>query len=146
MFSHVTVGSNDLERAAHFYDAVLAPLGLKQRLVTPDGGPPALCWISGQASLPRFYVYKPRDGQPATVGNGSMVAFLALSREAVTAAWAAGLANGGSDEGAAGERPHYGAGVFGTFLRDHYGNKLQIVHRSDLQPHAGSSQNQEIVA
>lgn len=135
MFSHVTVGTRDLERAGRFYDALLAPLGLRQRPVTPDGGPLALCWVSGNASLPRFYVYSPRDGLPATVGNGSMVAFLAPTIEAVKASWASGIANGSTDEGAPGARPHYGEGYFGAYLRDLDGNKVHIVHRGDLDPH-----------
>lgn len=133
MFSHVTVGTRDLERSGRFYDAVLAPLGLKRRSVTPDGGPPALCWVLGQAPLPRFYVYIPRDGEPATAGNGSMVAFRAPSSAAVRIAYAAGLAHGGTDEGEPGERPHYGIGYFGAYLRDPDGNKVHIVHRGDLQ-------------
>ncbi|OCO98391.1 MULTISPECIES: VOC family protein [unclassified Ensifer] len=132
MFSHVTVGAHDLERAGHFYDAVLAPIGLRRRVVTPDGGPPALCWVPGAAPLPRFYVYIPRNGEPATVGNGGMVAFLASSEEAVEAAYAAGLASGGTDEGAPGPRPHYGDGYFGAYLRDPDGNKVHIVHRGDV--------------
>lgn len=135
MFSHVTVGSNDLERAARFYDAVLAPLGMSQRTVTPDGGPRAFCWVSGRSLLPRFYVYSPFDGQVANAGNGSMVAFLAPSPDSVEAAWTAGLAHGGSDEGAPGERPRYGTGYFGAYLRDPDGNKVHIVYRGDLQPH-----------
>lgn len=134
MFSHITVGSRDLERAGRFYDAVLTAIGLKRRVVTPDGGPLALCWVSAQATLPRFYVYSPYDGEPATVGNGSMVAFLAPSREAVIAAHANGLAQGGADEGAPGPRPHYGDGYFGAYLRDPDGNKVHIVYRGDLQP------------
>lgn len=133
MFSHVTVGARDLERAGRFYDATLAPLGLTRRTVVPDGGPPALCWVTATAPLPRFYVYIPRNGEPATVGNGSMVAFLALSEAAVEAAYAAGLASGGTDDGVPGPRPHYGAGYFGAYLRDPEGNKVHIVYRGDLQ-------------
>ncbi|MCY1452726.1 Glyoxalase-like domain protein [compost metagenome] len=132
MFSHVTVGAQDLQRAGQFYDAVLTPLGLKRRVVQADGGPPALCWVPATSALPRFYVYIPLDGQPATIGNGSMVAFLAASPQAVQAAHAAGLAQGGADEGAPGPRPHYGAGYFGAYLRDPDGNKVHIVHRADL--------------
>lgn len=134
MFSHVTVGTRDLERAGRFYDALLAPLGLRQRVVTPDDGPLALCWVSGDAPLPRFYVYGPRDGLPATVGNGSMAAFLAPTTEAVKESWASWLANGGTDEGAPGARPHYGEGYFGAYLRDLDGNKVHIVYRGDLDP------------
>ncbi|RQZ52326.1 VOC family protein [Burkholderia sp. Bp9099] len=134
MLSHVTVGARDLGRAGRFYDALLAPLGLKRRVVTSDGGPPALCWVTGQSPLPRFYVYIPYDGEPATISNGSMVAFLAPSQEAVNTAYANGLAHGGTDDGAPGLRPHYGNGYFGAYLRDPDGNKVHIVHRGDLQP------------
>lgn len=133
MFSHVTVGTRDLERSGRFYDAVLVPLGLKRRVVLPDGGPAALCWVSAHASLPRFYVYSPYNGEPATVGNGSMAAFLAPSA-AVDSAYADGLAHGGSAAGAPGPRPHYGDGYYGAYLRDPDGNKIHIVHRADLQP------------
>ena len=133
MFSHVTVGTLDLERAGRFYDAVLAPLGLKRRVVTPDGGPAALCWQTAQAPLPRFYVYNPFNGEPATVGNGGMVAFEAPSKEAVNSAYAGGLAQGGGDEGAPGPRPHYGDGYYGAYLRDPDGNKVHIVHRGDIR-------------
>ncbi|MBJ9923478.1 VOC family protein [Burkholderia cenocepacia] len=134
MFSHVTVGARDLGRAGRFYDAVPAPLGLKRRVVTSDGGPPALCWVTGQTPLPRFYVYLPYDGKPATIGNGSMVAFLAPSQEAVNTAYAKGLEHGGTDNGAPGLRPRYGDGYYGAYLRDPDGNKVHIVHRGDLQP------------
>lgn len=133
MFSHVTVGVTDLARAEKFYDALLGPLGLKQRQVTPDGGPPCKCWINPGQTLPRFYAYIPVDGRPATIGNGSMVAFLAPSPEAVTKAHAAGLAAGGSDEGSPGPRPRYGDGYFGGYLRDPDGNKIHVVHRGDLK-------------
>ncbi|KJF74885.1 MULTISPECIES: VOC family protein [Rhizobium/Agrobacterium group] len=132
MFSHVTVGTRDLQRAGHFYDAVLAPLGLKRRAITPDGGPAALCWVATRSPLPRFYVYRPFNGEAATVGNGSMVAFLAPSKEAVNEAHAGGMAHGGTDEGAPGLRPNYGDGYFGAYLRDPDGNKVHIVHRGDL--------------
>ena len=132
MFSHVTVGSSDLHRAAAFYDAVLTQLGLTRRAVTPDGGPPAACWVHPQLQMPRFYVYQPFDGNPASVGNGSMLAFGAPSVAAVDQAHAAGLALGGKNEGAPGPRPHYGTGYYGAYLRDLDGNKLHIVHRGDL--------------
>lgn len=45
MFSHITVGVSDLDAAAAFYDAILLPLGLQRREVTPDGGPAARCWV-----------------------------------------------------------------------------------------------------
>ena len=132
MFSHICVGCSDLARSAAFYDALLAPLGLARRAVMPDGGPVAACWTAPGRALPRFYVYRPFDGRPVSVGNGSMVAFAAASPDAVTAAYSAGLKAGGSDEGAPGPRTRYGAGYYGAYLRDPDGNKLHIVHRGDV--------------
>lgn len=131
MFSHVTVGVSDLDRARRFYDALLTPLGLSRRPVTRDGGPPSLCWHRAGAGLPRFYAYLPFDGAPCSPGNGSMIAFLAPSREAVELSHADALTSGGSDEGASGSRAHYGPGYFGAYLRDPDGNKLHIVYRPD---------------
>lgn len=71
MFSHVTVGVSDLDRAGRFYDAVLLPLDLQRRPVTPDGGPASACWVGKDHTLPRFYAYIPFDGRPANAGNGS---------------------------------------------------------------------------
>lgn len=132
MFSHVTVGTRDLDRATAFYNAVLAPLGLKQRIVQPDGGPKSACWIVPPFQLPRFYVYVPFDGKPATPGNGTMVAFAAPSPSAVDAAHAAGIEAGGRDEGAPGSRPRYGEGYYGGYLRDPDGNKVHLVFRGDI--------------
>lgn len=134
MFSHVTLGTRDLDAASAFYDAILAPLGLRRRAVTPDGGPPSSCWVMQDSALPRFYVYVPWNGKPARAGNGSMVAFMAPSREAVHAAHAAGLLAGGADEGLPGPRPRYGDGYYGAYLRDPDGNKVHVVHRGDLPP------------
>jgi hypothetical protein len=70
---------------------------------------------------------RPRDGNPASVGNGVNIGLLAPSRAAVRAAHAAGLANGGTDEGAPGLRAHYHANWYGAYLRDPTGNKLCVV-------------------
>ena len=137
MFSHVTVGSSDLVRSGRFYDAVLLPLGIVRRIVQPDGGPPSLCWHDGTGRLPRFYAYSPFDGAAASAGNGAMVAFLAPSAEAVRQGHAAGLREGGTDEGQPGPRPHYGRDYFGAYLRDPDGNKVHLVYRS---PPEGSSE------
>jgi catechol 2,3-dioxygenase-like lactoylglutathione lyase family enzyme len=132
MFSHVTVGTQDLSRASAFYDAVLFAIGMQRREVSPDGGPAAACWVLPESKLPRFYVYMPFDRKPATVGNGSMVAFLAPDQRAVDSAHRAGLAAGGIDEGPPGERTHYGSGYYGAYLRDPDGNKVHIVYRGDI--------------
>ena len=91
-----------------------------------------MCWVSLDASLPRFYVYSPLNGRPASSGNGSMVAFLAPSDVIVDVAYDAGIASGGMSEGPPGERPHYAKGYYGAYLRDPDGNKVHIVHRGDI--------------
>ncbi|SFI70859.1 VOC family protein [Celeribacter neptunius] len=132
MFSHVTLGADDLDEAAVFYDAVLGAIGMTQRAVVPDGGPEARCWVRPEAPYPRFYVYKPFDKAEAKPGNGVMLAFVAPSRAAVDTAHAAGLSHGGTDEGAPGPRPHYAPDYYGAYLRDPSGNKIHVVHRDEL--------------
>ena len=133
MFSHVTVGANDLEQAQRFYEALLTPLGLTERPVVSDGGPRALCWTRKRHSLPRFYVYEPFDRKPANAGNGTMVAFAAASPSEVDKAYAAGIAAGGADAGLPGPRQHYGQGYYGAYLRDPNGNKIHVAYRGDLR-------------
>ncbi|GAA3874863.1 VOC family protein [Celeribacter arenosi] len=132
MLSHFGVGSRDLKRSEAFYDAVLASLGLRQRTVEPDGSAPSLCWVHPDRPLPRFYVYTPFNGDPATAGNGVMIAFIAPSIDAVDAAHKAGLEHGGSDAGAPGLRPHYAPDYYGAYLIDPDENKIHIVHREEL--------------
>jgi catechol 2,3-dioxygenase-like lactoylglutathione lyase family enzyme len=134
MFSHITVGSSNILRSSKFYDAVLTPLGLVRRHVTPDGGPAAACWVVPGKLLPRFYVYTPFDRNAASVGNGGMIAFLAASHSAVDTGYAAGLSAGGTDEGPPGPRERYGDGYYGAYLRDPDGNKVHLACRGDILP------------
>ena len=125
----VTLGTDDLGRSETFYQAAMAPLGLERRVST-DGrvgyGRP-----QGAAAI---WLYPPFNGLPATWGNGTHVAFLAGSREAVEGFYKAGLAAGGSDEGQPGLRLHYGDDYYGAYLRDPDGNKLQAVHYLGMDP------------
>jgi len=132
MFSHVTLGAEDLDAARRFYDALLTPLGLERREMNPDGGAVGLCWRRSGERTPWFFVFQPYDGRPASAGNGTMAAFLAPSEEAVRAAYAAATIAGGRCEGPPGERAHYAPGYYGAYLRDPAGNKVHVVHRGDL--------------
>ena len=124
MFSHITVGTNDMPRARQFYDAVLAELGWS----TFTEGPHHAGY--GAPDGPQFWVLSPFDRRPAIPGNGPHVAFLAPSRGDVDRFHATALACGGTDEGAPGPRPHYHPGYYGGYVRDPDGNKLQAVcHR-----------------
>jgi catechol 2,3-dioxygenase-like lactoylglutathione lyase family enzyme len=133
MFTYIYLGTNDLERATRFYDATLASLGL-QRCVTndPDWDRISAGWGTYEDGGVRelaLWVGKPFDQQPATTGNGSMVAFKARSWKEVDDFYAAALANGGSSEGAPGLRLHYNPDFYAAYVRDLDGNKLAVVCR-----------------
>ena len=124
MFSHVTLGTDDMERARAFYDPVMATLGLTAPFALPG------TLVYGEIAGPKLFIVSPFDGGPASSGNGTHVAFLAKSRAEVDAFHAAALAHGGSDEGAPGLRPHYHPHYYGAYARDPDGNKLQAVCHS----------------
>lgn len=125
MFSHVTVGTSDLERATRFYDEVLGTLGILRLKTYKVGVGYAPQGHSG-IELP-FWVLRPFNRQPSSVGNGAMVAFEAPDRKAVDAFHAAALAAGGADEGPPGLRTHYHPNFYAGYLRDLDGNKLCVV-------------------
>jgi catechol 2,3-dioxygenase-like lactoylglutathione lyase family enzyme len=122
-FLYITLGTSDLSRAARFYDAALAPLGLVRRATEAT----ELGYGLPDDRRTRIWITLPFDGKPATVGNGSMPAFVAPSQDAVRAFHRAALAAGGADEGAPGLRPH-GPQFFAAYVRDPDGNKLSAVH------------------
>lgn len=122
MYSHTTIGANDLARAKGFYDAVLSPLGLVVRFSDDS----IIGW--GEPSgPPQFLVVRPFDGRDPSIGNGSMIALLASKRSLVDACYAAAMAQGGTDEGAPGLRPQYHRNYYGAYFRDLDGNKICIV-------------------
>ena len=116
MIGYTCVGTNDLDKAVHFYSELLGLLGAKPFFKTDRG----VGW--GVApDQPMFSVLKPFDGQVATAGNGCMVALSAANPEQVQALHAKALALGGADEGAPGPR---GEKFYGAYFRDLDGNKL----------------------
>lgn len=120
MIHHLSVGTNDVARARAFYDAVLPIVGL----TLMNSADTAADYGSGQFL---FSIETPVDGRPATVGNGSHVAFAAEDRAMVDRFYQAALANGGSSDGAPGLRPEYDAHYYGAFVRDPDGNKIEAV-------------------
>lgn len=124
MFSHVTLGTNDWARAKPFWAAVMGALG-HPVLFEREGG-----IAYGEPTGPKTFIGPTFDGNPATNGNGTHVAFITKSRAAVDAFHAAALAHGGSDEGAPGLRPHYHPNYYGAYVRDPDGNKIQAVCHS----------------
>lgn len=118
ILSHVSVGTNEFERAVAFYDRVLATLGCR-RILEHAG---AIAW--GRA-FPEFFVQAPLDEAPATVGNGTHFGFVAPDKPAVRAFHAAALSAGATDEGQPGPRPEYGEPYYGCFVRDPDGHKIE---------------------
>lgn len=112
---YCTVGSNRLEEAKAFYDALLGTIGMTPRFEHPSGGR----LYTGDAGM--FGVLGPYDGKAATIGNGAMVGFSFDTREEVDALHAKALALGGTDEGAPGERA---PGAYFAYFRDLDGNKF----------------------
>jgi catechol 2,3-dioxygenase-like lactoylglutathione lyase family enzyme len=116
MIGYVTIGTNDIARAAPFYDAVLGFFGAQRWMENER----LIAWSAGQ-DKPGIGICKPFDGNAATVGNGMMVSLPASDPEQVNAIHARALELGGTDEGAPGFR--FGE-FYGAYFRDLDGNKL----------------------
>lgn len=134
MIAYVTVGADDIPRAKRFYTAFLPALGygltegaegLSFALPVPEGQAPV---------LPDFYVKPTYNGQPATAGNGAMVAFEATDQKQVRDLHAAAVAAGGSDEGQPGFRASYGPRFYVGYLRDPQGNKIALFSSNSNDP------------
>ncbi len=121
MFSHIMIGTNDLDKAKSFYDTVLGTLGAKPAIVDRHR-------IFYRHNGSTFSVSKPIDGAAATFANGGTVGFACESQAQVDAWHAAGIAAGGTSiEDPPGERP--GSGTYLAYLRDPDGNKLCGLYR-----------------
>lgn len=120
MIDHLSVGVSDIEAAEQFYDNVLSTIGL-QRLAALDG----IRAYGGERI--EFLAMLPFDKGEASFGNGTHIAFKARSDSDVDAFHAAALSNGGSDEGSPGPRPYPHAEVYAAYVRDPFGNKLEVL-------------------
>ena len=116
MFTHVMIGSNDLERSRRFYDATFVALGGNPGEMDPRGR------VIYSHEGGRLMITKPIDGKPATVANGGTIGIAAATPDHVRAWHAAGTAHGGTAiESPPAERPN---GALVAYLRDPDGNKL----------------------
>ena len=118
MIGYVTLGTNDLPRAAAFYDTLLAQIGAK-RLWASDSG---IAWGVAM-DKPALTVMKPHNGQPATHGNGNMVALVVRQPAQVDMLYKKALELGATDEGPPGPR---GGGFYCGYFRDLEGNKFNV--------------------
>ena len=117
IFTHVVLGANDLDKSRKFYDAALGALGINN--LGPFGDK---AFLYGKDS-PEFLITKPAKGQAACHANGGTLGFVATTRDAVHKFHAAGLANGGTDEGQPGPRT-FTPTAYAAYLRDTCGNKI----------------------
>lgn len=118
MIGYVTLGTNDLPRAAAFYDALLAEIGAKRLMDFGRG----IAW-GVTMDKPSLAIMKPYDQRAATVGNGVMAALVVDSREKVDRLYRKAMELGAADEGPAGPR---GEGFYAGYFRDLDGNKLNV--------------------
>ena len=118
MIGYVTVGTNDIERAAAFYDELLKLLGAKRFMETDT----FIAWAASPTGG-GFSVSKPFNGEPATVGNSTMIALAVDSKEKVHEVYDKAIELGGTDEGPAGPR---GDTFYAGYFRDLDGNKLDV--------------------
>jgi catechol 2,3-dioxygenase-like lactoylglutathione lyase family enzyme len=121
MIGYVTIGTNDLDRAVKFYDELFGVMGASRFMEDPGN---FVAWAVAP-DKPAVSVTKPWDGNPATVGNGMMVALAADSKEMVDKIYNKALELGASDEGAAGPRME---GFYAGYFRDLDGNKLNVFY------------------
>ncbi len=119
MIGYVTLGTNDMEAAAPFYDALAKELGGARQMEFPGS---FIAWGGGG---PMISLIKPFDGKPASVGNGVMVALAATSKEQVDRLHAVALENGGVCEGPPGNRMD---GFYAAYFRDREGHKLNAFY------------------
>ncbi len=121
VISHISIGTNDFERALAFYDDVLGTLGCKRLMEHPGA-------VAYGKAFPEFWVQKPHDGQAASVGNGTHFGFSTTSKEQVDNFYAVALQAGAVDDGAPGPRADYGEPYYGCFLRDLDGHKIEAAY------------------
>ncbi|RJG12080.1 VOC family protein [Pseudomonas cavernicola] len=121
ILSHVSLGTNQFERAVAFYDQVLSTLGCKRLMAHPGA-------VAYGREHPEFWIHTPLNGQAATIGNGSHIGFFAPDHAAVQAFYAAALAAGATPEGEPGPRPDYGEPYYGCFVRDLDGHKIEAAY------------------
>lgn len=122
MIGYVTLGTNDLNRARSFYDALLTEMGVRRMMEFGDRGS---AWAAS-IDKPMLCIMKPYDGRAATVGNGVMAGIGVDSRERVDRIYKKALELGGIDEGPPGPRAEGGEGFYAAYFRDLDGNKLDV--------------------
>jgi catechol 2,3-dioxygenase-like lactoylglutathione lyase family enzyme len=120
MLHHVSLGTSSLDRARTFYDPVMHELGLRRTLNGKNA-------VGYGAGITVFTLNIPVDGEQATVGNGTHIAFEVENRAAVDAFYQVAIQNGASSNGPPGLRPEYDAHYYAAFVRDPEGNNIEAL-------------------
>jgi hypothetical protein len=131
MYAHVQLGARKIEALTDIYDRVLIELGMVRVPSLDRIGPARVIWRKLPARWPQFVINEPLNCEMASVGNGSQISFLALSRSAVDAAWRAALSIGVTDCGSPSLRPRYAADFYAAYCLNPEGHKLCFVYTSD---------------
>ena len=119
ILNHVSIGTNNLQRAVEFYDQVLQSIGARRQHEIPGVA------VAYGKYFPEFWVQTPLDQKPATCANGVHFAFLAPSKKAVGDFYETALTAGATSDGKPGPRPEYGPGYYGCFVYDLDGHKIE---------------------
>ena len=119
MLGYITLGTNNLSKAAAFYDALAKELGASRTMATEK----FIAW--GAPKSANVFLIKPADGNAATIGNGVMAALQAKDAAQVDRAYKLAMSLGAKDEGPPGDR---GGGFYAAYFRDPDGNKLNVFH------------------
>ena len=118
IISHVSIGTNDFDKARAFYDAVMPTVGAKVHMEHPGA-------IAYGRMFPEFWLCLPHDGKPASIGNGFHMGFIADNKKQVHAFYDAAIAAGATCDGPPGPRPLYSEAYYGCFVLDLDGHKIE---------------------
>ena len=132
IISHVSIGTNDFDRAIVFYDAVLATVGCSRQMSHPGA-------VAYGKMFPEFWVQKPLNGNEASCGNGTHFSFNAASPQEVDKFYEVAIAQGATSDGEPGARPEYTDAYYGCFVFDLDGHKIEATYfdLSKLSPAGG---------
>ncbi|MGL6312721.1 VOC family protein [Vibrio sp. WXL103] len=119
IISHISLGTNHLEKSLAFYDRVLATVGATRKEEIPNVA------VAYGKMFPEFWVQLPYNQKPAEVANGVHFAFIAPTKEAVDAFYNTAIEMGATCAGKPGPRPEYGAPYYGCFVKDLDGHKIE---------------------
>ena len=122
LINHISIGTNDLEGASAFYDAVFDTIHAKRQLEIPEIA------VAYGINFPEFWVQTPSNQKPANSANGTHIALHVPSNSLVDAFYSTAIEKGAKDAGAPGFRPEYAESYYAAFIYDLDGHKIEVLH------------------